>query len=106
MRTQITSVASRPSRALPALRPTFILLMFRSQFPERASVQLKAAPGLLRGLMFRLFVRPVASVEGAPVEHSLNDGVELPVAGGLNAIHVPGHCAGQMAFLWRQQGAC
>jgi len=65
---------------------------------------MKAAPGLLRGLMFRLFVRPVASVEGAPVEHSLNDGEELPIAGGLKAIHVPGHCAGQMAFLWRQHG--
>jgi len=47
---------------------------------------MKAAPGLLRGLMFRLFVRPVASVEGAPVEHSLNDGEELPIAGGLKAI--------------------
>jgi len=65
---------------------------------------MKAAPGLLRGLMFRLFVRPVASVEGAPVEHFLSDGEELPVAGGLKAIHVPGHCAGQMAFLWRQHG--
>ena len=65
---------------------------------------MKAAPGLLRGLMFRLFVRPVLAVEGAPVEHFLNDGEELPVAGGLKAIHVPGHCAGQMAFLWRQHG--
>jgi glyoxylase-like metal-dependent hydrolase (beta-lactamase superfamily II) len=65
---------------------------------------MKAAPGLLHGLMFRLFVRPVASVEGAPVEHFLSDGEELPVAGGLKAIHVPGHCAGQMAFLWRQHG--
>ena len=65
---------------------------------------MKAAPGLLRGLMFRLFVRPVLAVEGAPVEHFLNDGEELPVAGGLKAIHVPGHCAGQMAFLWRRHG--
>jgi glyoxylase-like metal-dependent hydrolase (beta-lactamase superfamily II) len=32
---------------------------------------MKAAPGLLRGFMFRLFLRPVASVEGAPVEHCL-----------------------------------
>ena len=56
---------------------------------------MKAAPGLLRGLMFRLFVRPVLAVEGAPVEHFLNDGEELPVAGGLKAIDMP-HCAGQM----------
>lgn len=39
---------------------------------------------MLRGLMFELFVRPVASVEGASV--SLNDGEELPIAGGLKAI--------------------
>lgn len=44
---------------------------------------MKAAP-VLRGLMFELFVRPVASVEGASV--SLNDGEELPIAGGLKAI--------------------
>jgi glyoxylase-like metal-dependent hydrolase (beta-lactamase superfamily II) len=66
---------------------------------------MNAAPVLLRGLMFRLFVRPVASVEGAPVEHSLNDGEKLPIAGGLKAIR----CVwpnGQMAFLWRSMRAC
>jgi glyoxylase-like metal-dependent hydrolase (beta-lactamase superfamily II) len=24
----------------------------------------------------------------------------LPLAGGIKAVHVPGHCAGQLAFLW------
>ena len=24
-----------------------------------------------------------------------------PIAGGLAAVHVPGHCAGQVALLWR-----
>lgn len=65
---------------------------------------MKAAPGFLRTAMFKLFVRPVASVEAAAVEHLVADGDELPIAGGLKAIHVPGHCAGQLAFHWPQHG--
>jgi|SRR5665213_434376 len=65
---------------------------------------MNAAPGLRTGLMFRLFVRPVASVEAASIEHRVEDGQQLPIAGGLKAIHVPGHCAGQLAFLWLQHG--
>jgi glyoxylase-like metal-dependent hydrolase (beta-lactamase superfamily II) len=65
---------------------------------------MKAAPGLLTSIMFRLFVRPVASVEAAPVEHLVQDRQELPLAGGLTAFHIPGHCAGQLAFLWPQHG--
>ena len=65
---------------------------------------MKAAPGLLTGIMFRLFVRPVPSVDAASIEHLVGDGQQLPIAGGLTAIHVPGHCAGQLAFLWPQHG--
>jgi glyoxylase-like metal-dependent hydrolase (beta-lactamase superfamily II) len=28
----------------------------------------------------------------------------LPLAGGLRVIHVPGHCAGQIALLWEKAG--
>ena len=38
-------------------------------------------------------------VEAAAIEHHVEDGQILPI-GGLEAIHVPGHCAGQLAFLW------
>ena len=65
---------------------------------------MKAAPGLLTGILFRLFVRPVPSVEAASIENLAEDGQQLPIAGGLTPIHVPGHCAGQLAFLWPQQG--
>jgi glyoxylase-like metal-dependent hydrolase (beta-lactamase superfamily II) len=41
-------------------------------------------------------------IEAAPIEHEANDGDIL--AGSLRAIHTPGHCAGQLAFLWPQQG--
>jgi glyoxylase-like metal-dependent hydrolase (beta-lactamase superfamily II) len=65
---------------------------------------MKAAPGLRTGILFRLFVRPVRSVEAAPIEHRVEDGQQMPVAGGLTAIHVPGHCAGQIALLWPRHG--
>ena len=67
--------------------------------------RMQAAPGLLTGLMFRLFVRPPLSVEAASIEHHVKDGDMLPLAdGGLIAIHVPGHCLGQLAFLWPEHG--
>jgi glyoxylase-like metal-dependent hydrolase (beta-lactamase superfamily II) len=65
---------------------------------------MKPAPGLLTGIMFRLFVRFPPSVEAAPVDHLIEDGHELPFAGGISAVHVPGHCAGQLAFRWRRNG--
>lgn len=65
---------------------------------------LTPAPGLITKILFRLFIRPVAGLEGAAVEHEVHDGDELPFAGGLKAIHVPGHCAGQLVFLWPQHG--
>jgi glyoxylase-like metal-dependent hydrolase (beta-lactamase superfamily II) len=64
---------------------------------------MKAAPGLLKGILFRLFVRFVP-VEGAPIDHQVKAGQQLLLAGGLSAIHLPGHCAGQLAFLWPQHG--
>ena len=62
------------------------------------------APGLA-GIMFRLLARRrPTTVPPADIEYEVHDGAELPVAGGIRAIHVPGHCAGQLAFLWPQQG--
>jgi len=59
------------------------------------------SPGLLRGLMYRLFIpkKPVP-IEPCAIDQEINDGTELPIAGGLKAIHIPGQCAGQVALLW------
>jgi glyoxylase-like metal-dependent hydrolase (beta-lactamase superfamily II) len=43
-------------------------------------------------------------LEPISVDREINDGEELPIAGGIRAIHVPGHCAGQLAFLWNRHG--
>ncbi|MCB9079319.1 MAG: MBL fold metallo-hydrolase [Anaerolineaceae bacterium] len=65
---------------------------------------MKPAPGLINGLLFRMIMRSTPSVEGVPIDHQVQDGEVLPIAGGLTAIHAPGHCAGQLAFLWARQG--
>lgn len=59
------------------------------------------SPGLLRGLMYRLFIpKKPTPIDACAIDQEINDGAELPIAGGLKAIHVPGQCAGQIALLW------
>jgi glyoxylase-like metal-dependent hydrolase (beta-lactamase superfamily II) len=69
----------------------------------RALRPLRPAPGLVNALICR-FLLPSAptEVEPAEIEHEAGDGELLPC--GLRAIHVPGHSAGQLAFLWPGQG--
>jgi glyoxylase-like metal-dependent hydrolase (beta-lactamase superfamily II) len=64
---------------------------------------LTPAPGLLNAFICR-FLLPGAppTIEPAVIEHEVQDGDTLP--GEIRAIHVPGHCAGQLAFLWPQHG--
>lgn len=75
---------------------------------EQGQVMRKAqpAPGLLNTLIFKLLSGRAgpSQVEPAAVDCTISDGEELPFAGGLKAFHVPGHTAGNMVFLWPQQG--
>ena len=57
------------------------------------------SPGLLRKLMFRLFVKPMP-IEPCAIDLEIGDGAELAIAGGLKVIHIPGQSAGQIALLW------
>jgi glyoxylase-like metal-dependent hydrolase (beta-lactamase superfamily II) len=61
---------------------------------------LKGAPGLLRPLLCRLFYHPDERVEPVAIDQRLTAGELLPIAGGIEIIHIPGHCAGQVALLW------
>jgi glyoxylase-like metal-dependent hydrolase (beta-lactamase superfamily II) len=66
---------------------------------------LKPAPGLINAFVCRFLIPSTPTeVEATEVEHEVGDGETLPLAGGLQAIHVPGHCAGQLAFLWPEHG--
>ncbi|MBN1219314.1 MAG: MBL fold metallo-hydrolase [Anaerolineae bacterium] len=65
----------------------------------------KPAPKLLFKLLVPLLMRAgSSSIQPAEIEYQVEDGAEFDFAGGLKAIHVPGHCAGQLAFLWPQHG--
>jgi glyoxylase-like metal-dependent hydrolase (beta-lactamase superfamily II) len=59
------------------------------------------APGLLRQVMCRLFFDPNERMGPVAIDQPMTDGETLPIAGGIEVIHAPGHCAGQVALLWR-----
>ena len=60
-----------------------------------------AAPGLLGRVLCNLFFRPDERLEPVAIDQPLTAGEILPIAGGIEVIHIPGHCAGQVALLWR-----
>jgi glyoxylase-like metal-dependent hydrolase (beta-lactamase superfamily II) len=71
----------------------------------RALRPLTPTPGPLNRAVFWLFLRngpKTLPVTG--VEHEVSDGEVLPFAGGIRAVHAPGHCAGQLAFFWPRHG--
>ena len=59
------------------------------------------APGLLGRLLCKLFFHPDERLDPVAIDQPLTPGEILPIAGGFEVIHVPGHCAGQVALLWR-----
>jgi glyoxylase-like metal-dependent hydrolase (beta-lactamase superfamily II) len=62
-----------------------------------------AGPGLVNGLLYRFMSRRGTTQQPAvKIENELHDGQELE--SGLRVIHAPGHTAGQVAFLWPEQG--
>ena len=58
------------------------------------------APGLLPRTIYRLVWDPQQRVEPVRIDRHIDDGETLPIAGGLQVVHTPGHCAGQVALLW------
>ena len=65
---------------------------------------LRAAPGLLRLALCKLLYRPDERLEPVAINQPLTDGETLPIAVGIEVIHAPGHCAGQVALLWHPGG--
>ncbi len=62
---------------------------------------MQAAPGLLRQVLCKLLYHPDKRVAPVAINQPLNAGEILPIAGGIEVIPTPGHCAGQVALLWR-----
>jgi glyoxylase-like metal-dependent hydrolase (beta-lactamase superfamily II) len=64
---------------------------------------MRPSPGLPQRIGYRVFWRPNESVTPVHIDHEIDDGQTLPVAGGLEVIHTPGHSAGHVSLMW--QGA-
>ena len=62
---------------------------------------LTPAPGLLHRVLCKMFFHPDERLEPVAIDQHLNDGEILDVAGGFKVIHLPGHCAGQVALVWQ-----
>ena len=63
-----------------------------------------ASPGWRNRLLARMLSGRVATVEQVTVDHLLEDGDSPSFLPDLTAIHIPGHCHGQLAFLWHRHG--
>lgn len=59
--------------------------------------------GALPSLLFRLVWKPDERTEPFRIDQPIADGEMLPLAEGLRVVHLPGHCAGQVGFLWQGQ---
>ena len=59
------------------------------------------ARGIIQKLVYRLVWDADERMEPFAIDHHVADGEMLPLAGGLRAVLAPGHCAGQLAFLWQ-----
>ena len=57
--------------------------------------------GLIPHVAFPLVWRPAERMEPFRIDKYLADGETLDLAGGLRVVHLPGHCAGQVALLWQ-----
>jgi len=69
----------------------------------------KPAPGpnrdILAGrILGPLMARITPTLQPIKALEETNDGDEVPAAGGLKAIHTPGHTAGHLSFVWPQNG--
>jgi glyoxylase-like metal-dependent hydrolase (beta-lactamase superfamily II) len=59
------------------------------------------APGLLRQILCRVIYDHNQRLTPVAIDQPLTDGETLNIAGGIDVVHAPGHCAGQVALLWR-----
>lgn len=66
---------------------------------------LTPAPGILNEALFRAFIsKSPSQIVPAKIDCEVEDGDALEIVGGIRVMHVPGHCAGQLAFFWPEEG--
>ena len=63
-----------------------------------------ASPGLRNKVLTMVLKRIILKVQPTHVDRQLEEGESLPFLPDMSVIHAPGHCAGQVALLWRRHG--
>lgn len=63
------------------------------------------SPGLLNWIVFQLFIKGNnGSIDAVSIDEKLQDGDTIPIAGGIQVIHTPGHSAGHIVLLLKNEG--
>ena len=62
------------------------------------------SPGLRNQILAKFLAGKVTTVEPIKVDRLIEDGDSPSFAPDMTAIHMPGHCSGQLAFLWARHG--
>jgi glyoxylase-like metal-dependent hydrolase (beta-lactamase superfamily II) len=71
----------------------------------RGMRRLLPSPGILDAVLYRILIAPKpTTVTPVVVDHTVADGEEIPLAGGISVIHTPGHTEGHVVFLARRHG--
>jgi glyoxylase-like metal-dependent hydrolase (beta-lactamase superfamily II) len=66
---------------------------------------LTLTPGLLNRLIYQLVIKgPITAVAPVAVDEKLSDGDVIPLLGGIQVVHTPGHSAGHIALLLPSEG--
>jgi glyoxylase-like metal-dependent hydrolase (beta-lactamase superfamily II) len=66
---------------------------------------LTLTPGLVNKLIYKLVIKgPTTTVAPVTVDEQLRDGDVLPLLGGVQVVHTPGHSAGHLALLLPSEG--
>lgn len=61
-------------------------------------------PGIIPAITYLIFIKPGGTTyESFAVDQTLKDGETLPMASDIEVVHSPGHCAGHIALLLRQE---
>ena len=78
-------------------------VLMRFGIAGRRDIQL--SPGIVNWLVYHLMIkRAGVTIEPVLVDESLTDNQVIPVAGGIQVIHTPGHSAGHIALLIKSEG--
>jgi len=62
-------------------------------------------PGIIPAILYLIFIKPGGTkYESLSVDQTIKEGETLSIANDIEIIHTPGHCAGHVALLMRQDG--